>query len=334
MTLASSSSAVAAARVYDLALEQAGARKADAKSWAGVQLCVGLYTPAAYDLSVAPIDLPRLSINLQSVPAAGSIGGGDEREYAGRRYSLFLTPAGVQAHWRKRAASKHLNIYFQSCVLEDACDGRAAGVLDQPLLDVHRAAMRPFVDALERVMTRDEPFAREASTNLALLILSELAKSRAHSGRALGSSALAAVRDYVAAYLDTPLRVTDLAAAAGLSPGRFAVAFRAATGTPPHRYVLTQRVMRALELLRAGKLDLSEVAFACGFSSQQHMTTTLHRVTGTTPARVRTTLGARNGGFALAGHHDLLASSEIHSGRQLNSVAANVDRFLRVGATD
>src|SRR5262249_26558680 len=161
--------------------------------------------------------------------------------------------------------------------------------------------MRPYIDALEQVMTRDESFARDASTNLALLILSELAKPRAHSGPALGSSALAAVRDYVATYLDTPLRVTDLAAIVGLSPGRFAVAFRATTGTPPHRYVLTQRVLRALELLRAGKLDLSEIAFACGFASQQHMTTTLHRVTGTTPARVRTLWDAPNGGCALPG---------------------------------
>jgi len=142
--------------------------------------------------------------------------------------------------------------------------------------------------------------------NLALLILAEFAKSPSHHAPALASSALVAVRDYVATYLDTPLRVPDLAAVAGLSPGRFAVAFRAATGSPPHRYVLGRRVVRALELLRAGKLDLSEVALACGFSSQQHMTTTLHRVTGTTPARVRKTCGVpatltERSGAAMAG---------------------------------
>jgi AraC-like DNA-binding protein len=285
---ASSSSAVAAARIYDLALERAGARSADARSSPGVQLCVGLYRPGAYDLSVAPMDLPRLSINLKSVPVTGSIGDGDEREYAGRRYSLFFTPAGVPAHWRKRVPSRHLNIYFQPCVLEDICDGYRAAVVDRPLIDLHRSGMRPYIDALEQVMLRDEPFARDASANLALLVLAEMTGSPGQTNPALGSSALAAVCDYIATYLDTPLRVADLAAVVGLSPGRFAVAFRAATGSPPHRYVLGRRVVRALELLRAGKLDLSEVALACGFSSQQHMTTTLHRVTGTTPARVRT----------------------------------------------
>ena len=285
---ASSSSAVAAARVYDLALERAGARSADATSSPGVQLCVGLYRPGAYDLSVAPMDLPRLSINLKSVPVAGSIGDGDEREYAGRRYSLFFTPAGVPAHWRKRRPSRHLNIYFQPSVLEAICEGHRAAAVDRPLIDLQRRAMRPYIDALEQVMLRDEPFARDATASLALLILAELTGSPAQTTPALGSSALAAVRDYVATYLDTPLRVADLAAVAGLPPGRFAVAFRAATGSTPHRYVLGRRVVRALELLRAGTLDLSEVALTCGFSSQQHMTTTLHRVTGTTPARVRT----------------------------------------------
>ena len=269
--------------------------------------------------------LPRLSINLKSIPVAGSIGGGAEREYAGRRYSLFFTPAGVPAHWRKRAASRHLNIYFQPWVLEDACDGPRAAFLDQPLVHVQCAAMRPYVDALEQVMVmrRDEPFARDASTSLALLILSELAAPCAHPGPTLASSALAAVLDYVATYLDAPLRVSDLAAVAGLSPGRFAVAFRAATGTPPHRYVLAQRVGRALELLRAGKLELSEVALACGFSSQQHMTTILRRVTGTTPARVRTVWGAPHGGRTLPGSgNDDLLSVEFGAGHRQDSVHA------------
>jgi AraC family transcriptional regulator len=289
--LASPSSAAAAARVYDLALERAGAGKAGPGSTAGAQLCVGLYRPAAYDLRVAPMDLPRISINLKSVPVAGSIGDCDEREYAGRRYSLFFTPAGVKAHWSKRAPSRHLNIYFQPSVLDDVCDGRAADILDEPRLDLQCPALRPYVDALEQIIGRDEPFARDAVTNLALLILAEFAKALAHPAPALGSSALAAVRDYVATYLDGPLPVADLAAIAGLSAGRFAIAFRAATGSPPHRYVLGRRVVRALELLRVGKLDLAEVALACGFSSQQHMTTTLQRVTGTTPARVRKTCG-------------------------------------------
>jgi len=284
---ASSSSPAAAARVYEVALERAGARKADATSSAGAQLCVGLYRPAAYDLSVAPMDLPRVSINLRAVPVMGSIGGGEQREYAGRRYSLFFTPAGVAAYWRKRAPSRHLNIYFQPGLFQDICDSQCTGVLERPLFDLHLAGIQPYVDALEKVIMRNEPFAREASTNLALLILAEISNRAARPNMALGATALAAVRDYVAAFLDVPLRVSDLAAVTGLSPARFAVAFHAATGTPPHRYVIARRVAHALELLRAGKLDLAEVALACGFSSQQHMTTTLQRVAGTTPARVR-----------------------------------------------
>jgi AraC family transcriptional regulator len=304
---ASSSSAATAARSYELALEGAGANKADAASSAGAQLCVALYRPVAYDLSVAPMALPRLSINLRSVPVAGSIGGTREREYSGRRYSLFFTPAGIPAHWRKRAPSRHLNIYFQPRVFEDLLDGRCAAFLDHPLMDLQRAPVRPYVDALERAIMRDEPFARDASTNLALLILAELAAAPARAAPVLSASAVATVRDYVAANLDTPIRVADLAAVVRLSPGRFAAAFRAATGRPPHRYVLMQRVTVALELLRTGKLDLSEVALACGFASQQHMTTTVRRVAGTTPARVRRMFDAPGVNFMRPG-------PELHCG--------------------
>ena len=304
---ASSSSAATAARSYELALEGAGASKADAASSAGAQLCVALYRPAAYDLSLAPMELPRLSINLRSVPVAGSIGGAREREYSGRRYSLFFTPAGIPAHWRKRAPSRHLNIYFQPSLLEDLLDGRCAAFLDHPLMDLQRAPVRPYVDALEQAIVRDETFARDASTNLALLILAELAAAPAQPAPVLSASALATVRDYVAANLDTPIRVADLAAVVRLSPVRFAAAFRAATGTPPHRYVLMQRVTAALELLRTGTLDLSEVALACGFASQQHMTTTVRRVAGTTPARVRRTFDAPGVNFMRPG-------TELHCG--------------------
>ena len=317
-----SSSSAAAARSYEIALEGAGANKAAAAASAGAQLCVALYRPAAYDLSVAPMELPRLSINLRSVPVAGSIGGTRERDYSGRRYSLFFTPAGIPAHWRKRAPSRHLNIYFQPSLLEDLLDGCAA-FLDSPLMDLRRAPVRPYVDALEKAIVRDEPFARDASMNLALLILAELAAAPARPAPVLSASALATVRDYVAANLDTPIRVADLAAVVRLSPVRFAAGFRAATGSPPHRYVLMQRVTVALELLRTGKLDLSEVALACGFASQQHMTTTVRRVVGTTPARVRRNLDAPDLNFMRHG-------AELHCGAPPSRLPADASCALAV----
>lgn len=253
----------------------------------GADLCVASYRSPAYDLSVAAMRIPRLSINLTSVPATGGIAGEPARRYAGRRYSLFFTPAHADARWRKPAASRHVNIYFQPRILERARGTSCSALLSQPMLDVQMRSVRPLVDALESALARDDTLARDAVASLALLIVDELLGQPRAAPSRLSSSALARVQDFVAASLDSPIRVADLATAAGMPLTRFAPAFTAATGTSPHRFVLVQRVQRAEHLLRSSRLELAEIALMCGFSSQQHLTTTMARMTGRTPGELR-----------------------------------------------
>jgi len=70
-------------------------------------------------------------------------------------------------------------------------------------------------------------------------------------------------------------------------PYHFARLFRRTVGVPPHQYVLRRRVERAKELLLTGRLGLSEVALAAGFSDQSHLTRVFRRAVGLTPARFR-----------------------------------------------
>ena len=85
--------------------------------------------------------------------------------------------------------------------------------------------------------------------------------------------------------------VADLAAVARLPAGRFAHAFTRYTGRSPHQYLLSRRVEHATAMLRRGLDRLAEVAAACGFASQQHMTRVLRARVGMTPAALR---GARS----------------------------------------
>jgi len=285
---ARNSPVLAGAKVYDVALQEAGGTLVDtAAASNGTQLCVALYRSPPYDLSVTSMTVPRLSINLRSVAVSGGVAGERRRDYAGRRYSMFFTPAYAEARWRKMEGSRHLNLYFQPRTLEEAADGGHSVLLDQPLMDLHQPSTRPFIDALERTIVRQESFAHDATTSLALLILAGLVQRADRRTPTLTPSAMAHVHEYVETHLDSPLRVADLAAAAGMAPSCFASAFNAASGMPPHRFVLAQRLARAMQLLQASRLELSEVALACGFSSQQHMTTTMQRVFGTTPGRAR-----------------------------------------------
>jgi AraC-like DNA-binding protein len=96
---------------------------------------------------------------------------------------------------------------------------------------------------------------------------------------------------YVHTHLAQPIRLSDMAKAAGLTPMHFARQFRAATGIRPHDYLLRRRVERAQELLRESANTLVEVALSVGFQTQAHFTTVFKRFTGETPHRWRANVG-------------------------------------------
>jgi AraC-like DNA-binding protein len=78
--------------------------------------------------------------------------------------------------------------------------------------------------------------------------------------------------------------LAELSAGAGLSPFELTRRFREQTGLPPHAFQLDLRIARARDLLAAGHPP-AEVAAACGFADQPHLTRTFKRAVGVTPAR-------------------------------------------------
>jgi AraC family transcriptional regulator len=62
---------------------------------------------------------------------------------------------------------------------------------------------------------------------------------------------------------------------------------KARTGQSPYQFVLERRVERARTFLAKTELPIAEIAFRCGFASQQHMTTVLRKKLGYTPGRLR-----------------------------------------------
>ena len=80
-----------------------------------------------------------------------------------------------------------------------------------------------------------------------------------------------------------------MAAVAHLSAYHFARQFKAATGLPPHQYVIMRRVERARQLLQAGgDFSLAEVALHAGFSDQSQFCQHFKRIVGVTPGQFRT----------------------------------------------
>lgn len=97
----------------------------------------------------------------------------------------------------------------------------------------------------------------------------------------------ARVVDFIHANVSKPLTIADLASVAALSPYHFARSFRKAMGVTPLRYVATMRAERAKIMLKTTQLPLVDIAFQCGYSSQQHMNAAFKAITGITPGEHR-----------------------------------------------
>src|SRR5687768_3135924 len=83
--------------------------------------------------------------------------------------------------------------------------------------------------------------------------------------------------------LGQDMSLSEAASACGLSPNYFARAFKQSVGTPPHRWMLLQRVLRAKTLLRDPKSSLADIAAACGFADQSHFTRVFTSIVGASP---------------------------------------------------
>ncbi|MBB4261346.1 AraC family transcriptional regulator [Bradyrhizobium sp. CIR3A] len=92
------------------------------------------------------------------------------------------------------------------------------------------------------------------------------------------------VREYLHANAHDQVSIDDLAQAANVSNTQVIRAFSAATGMPPHAYLVSLRVERAKVLLRAGH-RLAETALQVGFADQSQFTRHFKRLTGATPGR-------------------------------------------------
>src|SRR3954466_4134215 len=98
---------------------------------------------------------------------------------------------------------------------------------------------------------------------------------------------LVRAKDLADARYFEPLDVVDLARAAGLSRAHFSREFRSAFGETPHAYLLTRRLERAAELLRATDNSVAEICLSVGLQSIGSFTTSFSRTFGLSPTAYR-----------------------------------------------
>jgi transcriptional regulator GlxA family with amidase domain len=81
--------------------------------------------------------------------------------------------------------------------------------------------------------------------------------------------------------------VGRLAQVSGVSEAHFARSFKQAFGIPPHRYLLTRRIERAMALLRETDRPITDIAFDTGWASLGTFGRTFRDITGDSPSAIR-----------------------------------------------
>ena len=74
-------------------------------------------------------------------------------------------------------------------------------------------------------------------------------------------------RDYLHAHLSAPISLSDVAAAACLSPFHLLRVFRSVFGQTPHQYLNGCRLDRAKFLLEKTRIPVTAICLECGFTS-------------------------------------------------------------------
>lgn len=110
---------------------------------------------------------------------------------------------------------------------------------------------------------------------------------RLHGENATCHPGVFAAMEHIGRHYGQSLTVGDLASLAGLSPRAFERNFARFFKTSPLRYLTTVRLRAARHLLLTTSDSLADIAVACGFCDQSHMTAQFTRSFGTTPRRYR-----------------------------------------------
>lgn len=156
----------------------------------------------------------------------------------------------------------------------------AQAELIRPTPESRNAVIAQAAKAYAAEFAKRDAFSRLAFESIALRVCVEIARaycdywpgSKDGLGQEQNQSVMSIAKQFIMDNLDQPIGLRDIASKAGLSQFHFSRRFREAEGLTPYQFVREQRLSRARELLENSDLTVAEIAYACGYSSQSHLT--------------------------------------------------------------
>jgi AraC-like DNA-binding protein len=191
-----------------------------------------------------------------------------------------------------------LMFYLARKVLDELCDDAGAPRIGELDWTAGVAVDDPIVRGLGQTLTLALRRPQEAAPifvdHVTLALAAHVASTYGgmRSVRSGVSGGLAPwqerrAKEVLASHPDGAVSMLALAQECGLSAGHFARAFRRSVGEPPHRWLLNQRIEQAKQLLLDPDLTIADIALACGFCDQSHLTRCFKRALGVGPGAWR-----------------------------------------------
>ncbi|HXJ22041.1 MAG TPA: helix-turn-helix transcriptional regulator [Polyangia bacterium] len=275
--------------------------------WSGLPMRVGHFPSAGRieDLSTASDAVLLWTGATSHVEIAFRDGGGAIRERRFERASgmIDILPRSVvleQVRWKNDGlGSNCVSVNFPAGSLAQLLGEGDKAPLEHvgprfALSDQHAADL---ITRLQAQVVSGNPLGAAYSQGLSLTLVSYLFASYAPGVRPSADIAVEpgrlprlqceALMVFVEDFLSRNIGLVDMAAVVGYSPDHFSRLFRQTFRISPYRYLVSRRVERAKAMLRDAALPIAEIALACGFSSQSHLSSVFKRMTGVTPARYR-----------------------------------------------
>jgi len=222
---------------------------------------------------------------------------GDQNRTIAGRGALSLQCPGSDGTFASQGVVDYGRFYFRQSLLCEIADGAGFSEVAERM-DFFAPFDRECASDADIYLRRaadcgEPPTAMEMDSRAYLLALSLLRAVRKRHGlsgemdRRASRADLRRVLKALEERLGEPLRLSDLAESAGMSPFYFTRVFKSEVGLSPARFLMRRRTERAVELLRNGHLVLADIAYRIGFSSQSHMTRRVKEATGATPTEIR-----------------------------------------------
>jgi AraC family transcriptional regulator len=211
---------------------------------------------------------------------------------------IDIIPAHTPMHWEMHDGNDTALIVSLPTPILDAVtedyghDSRRIEIRNR--FQVRDPQLESICWALKTEMEAGYPTGRLYSDSLAVAIAARLITFHSsvetpasNNNDGLNGRRLKQTLSYIEDHLTEDLSLARIAAIAGLSTSHFNTLFRASIGLSLHQYVIQRRIEQAKILLRRGKLSVTEVALATGFSHQSHLARHMRKVAGLAPGDLR-----------------------------------------------